>query len=264
MKVTIIGVGGLGGAIAAGLVQGQRSGAAHDVVDLSLCARRDETLAPFVGRARTFADARAAVEGADVVVLAVKPTGTPALLAEIAPSLGAGAIVVSCAAGVPLARLAGHAAVARAMPNIGALKAASTTAICLGPGCVPDRDRPRLHRVFEAVGVVREVTDEAALHAITAVGASAPAFLLVAVEALVDAGVEAGLPRADALAWARGALVAAAARLDDGVEPQAIRALVTSPAGTTAAGVAQLEEHAARAAFQAAVRAAVARSRALG
>jgi pyrroline-5-carboxylate reductase len=149
------------------------------------------------------------------------------------------------------------------MPNIGALKATSTTALCLGAGCVAARDLPRLRRVFQSVGVVRDVVDENALHAITAVGASGPAFVLVAVEALVDAGVEAGLPRVEALAWARGALTAAAARLDDGIEPQAIRALVTSPAGTTAAGLAKLEEHGVRAAFLAAGRAAVARSREL-
>jgi pyrroline-5-carboxylate reductase len=265
MKVTIIGIGGLGSAIAAGLVGAVAAvdAAGDEAIALTLCGRREASIAPFAERARTTTDARRAVADADVVVLAVKPAHTPALLADVSSALAADAVVVSCAAGVPLSRLLGHAAVARAMPNIGALRAASTTALCLGTGCVVERDLPRLRRVFQAVGSVREVADEKALHAITAVGASGPAFVLLAIEALADGGVEAGLPRAEAVAWARGALLAAAARLDDGTEPQAIRALVTSPAGTTAAGLGQLEEHGARAAYLAAVRAAVARSREL-
>jgi pyrroline-5-carboxylate reductase len=278
MKVTIIGVGGLGSALAHGLLTARdprsaRSadvtdvtdvGALADAIELTLCARREGSLAAYDGRARLLVDARAAVVGADVVVLAVKPRGTPELLTHIAGALPREAVVVSCAAGVPLQKLVGHAAVARAMPSIGAQKQQSTTALCLGPGCVAARDLPRLRRVFRAVGEVREVVDEAWLHTVTAVGASGPAFLLLACEALVDAAVEQGLPRGEALAWARGALVAAAARLEADVEPQAVRTLVTSPAGTTAAGLAQLEERAVRAAFQSAVRAAVARSKELG
>jgi pyrroline-5-carboxylate reductase len=259
MKITIIGVGGLGSALAAGLLA---SGDAD--IDLTLCARREGMLDPFRGRARLLVDARAAVVDADVVVLAVKPKGTPELLGHIAPAVSREAVVVSCAAGVTLQRLAGHGAIARAMPSIGAQKRASTTAICLGPGCSGARDLPRLRRIFEAVGTVREVADESWLHVITAVGASGPAFLLLACEALVDAGVEQGLPRHEALAWARGALTAAAARLEEDVEPLALRALVTSPGGTTAAGLARLEERAVRAAMQAAVRAAADRSRELG
>jgi pyrroline-5-carboxylate reductase len=86
---------------------------------------------------------------------------------------------------------------------------------------------------------------------------------LLALEALVDAGVEQGLPRADALAFARGALLAAAARVGDGVEPAAVRATVTSPAGTTAAGLAVLERAGVRAGFLDAVRAATERSKEL-
>ena len=83
MKVTIIGVGGLGSAIAEGLLASSRDAARApgDDVELTLCARREASLAPFAGRAHTGTDARAAVVGADVVVLAVKPAGTAALLA---------------------------------------------------------------------------------------------------------------------------------------------------------------------------------------
>ena len=149
------------------------------------------------------------------------------------------------------------------MPNIGALRGVSTTAVCLGPTDDTARDSARLQRVFGVVGTVKVVIDEQQLHAITAVAASGPAWLLLAVEALVDGAVEHGIPRADALVWARGALVAAAARLDDGVEPLQVRAQVTSPGGTTAAGLAVLEAAGLRSAIQRAVGAAIDRSRAV-
>jgi pyrroline-5-carboxylate reductase len=264
MKVTIVGVGGLGTALASGLLAADPNGAARGVA-LTLCARRPETAARFIGRARVEPDARQAVAGADIVVLAVKPGATPALLADVAAAAAADAVVVSCAAGISLSTLAAAAAgafaLARAMPNIGAQKGASTTALCLGQRSVVARDLPRLQRVFASVGDVRVVENEQWMHAITAIGASGPAFLWLAVEALVDAGVEAGLPRTEALAWARGALTAAASRLDVDVEPQVLRAAVTSPAGTTAAGLARLEDRAVRAAFLEAARAAASRSR---
>jgi pyrroline-5-carboxylate reductase len=258
MKITIIGVGGLGTALARGLID-----SGDDDLELTLCARRAGSLDSFANQCHLAFDARTAVAGADVVVLAVKPRGTPELLAHVAPALDGDAVVVSCAAGVTLARLVGHPAVARAMPNVGAQERASTTALYLGPDCLPTRDRPRLHQVFAAVGDVREVADEGWFHAVTAVGASGPAFLLLACEAMADAAVEVGLPRDDALAWARAAVVAAAARFQPGLEPQQIRATITSPGGTTAAGLSALESGAVRAAFADAVRAAVARSREL-
>ncbi len=251
MKVAILGVGGLGSAMAAGL--------ARQGIALALADRHPDKLEPFSATAEIYADPAAAAAAADVVVLAVKPKATAALARSL--TLGPDAVLVSCAAGIPTASLPGAAA--RAMPSIGAAVGASTTAVFLSERCVPARDLPRILEVFGALGPVREVFDEKHLHAATAVAASAPAWLLVAVEALVDGGVEAGLPRADALAFARGALEAAAARLEEGAEPQALRALVTSPAGTTAAGHAALERAGVRAAFQEAVRAAVARSQEL-
>ncbi len=258
MRTAILGCGGLGAALARGLL-GQTD------FDVALCDRHAEKVAPFVGtRARAAADARSAVQGADVVVLAVKPKAVPALLAEIDGALNDEALVVSCAAGVPLKRLEAllsQGAVARAMPNIGASVCAGTTAVVLGRGADPARDRARLDRLFAAVGTVKVVVDEAQLHAITAVAASGPAWVFLVVEALVEGGVEAGLPRHDAEAYAAGALRAAAALLDSGKATAGeLRAQVTSPGGTTVAGLAALERAAVRAAFMDAVRAAVARS----
>jgi pyrroline-5-carboxylate reductase len=260
MNVTIVGVGGLGGALAAGLI-----GAVD--VDLCVCARRSASLEAWRGRARTSLELTAAVAGADVVIVAVKPKHVLDVVAQLGPALTAGALVVSCAAGVSFASLQAVApvgvAIARAMPNIGATRRASTTGVLLGPGTDAARDRARVRTVFAAVGDVFEVVDEAALHVVTATAASGPAFLLLAVEAMVDAGVEHGLTRADALVCARGALQAAAARLERDVEPSLIRGHVTSPGGTTAAGLAALERGATRHAFRDAVAAAIARSIAL-
>jgi pyrroline-5-carboxylate reductase len=257
LQVTIIGIGGLGAALASGLV-----GVAD--VELTLCARHPDTTASYEGQARLVADIGAAVIDADVVVVAVKPKDIGAVLHAASSHLAPEALVVSCAAGVSLAKLAtavgSSSPVARAMPNIGARVKASTTALVLGASSNVARDDERLKRVFGALGTVKRIDDEQQLHAITAVAASAPAWLLLAVEALVDGAVEQGISRSDALTWARGALVAAAARLDDGAEPLTLRAQVTSPAGTTAAGLAVLEEAGVRSAFQRAVAAAAAKS----
>lgn len=257
MKVTIVGVGGLGGALAQGLLRGGHS--------LTLVDRHPEKLALILAlgsAARTATDAATGVAGAEVVLLTVKPKDTRAMASSLASALAPDALLVSCAAGIALAGLRDGAAVARAMPNIGAAKGASTTAVFLGPSCARGRDLARIQATLGAVGSVIEVTDEDWLHAAAALAASGPAFLLLGVESLVEAGLEAGLPRAMALAFAAGALRAAAARLEEGIEPSALRAQVTSPNGMTAAGLGKLE--AARALYVDAVRAAITRSRELG
>jgi pyrroline-5-carboxylate reductase len=273
MKVALIGVGGLGGALAHGLLGGHSTppgtspgappkhhGPGHVV---TLVDRHPDKLAPLLARGATVAaSAQEAVAGAEVVLLCVKPKDTRALAASVASALPRDALLVSCAAGIALAGLRDGAPVARAMPNIGAAKGASTTAVFLGPACDRTRDVARLQATLGAVGSVVEVPDEDWVHAATAIAASGPAFLLLGVEALVEAGLEAGLPRNTALAFAAGALRAAAARLEQGVEPSSLRAQVTSPNGTTAAGLGKLEG--ARALYVDAVRAAITRSRELG
>jgi pyrroline-5-carboxylate reductase len=269
MKVCIIGLGGLGGALVGGILAANDEAKSADgsgAVELVACGRRSASLDAFRGRCHVETDAAVAVVGADVVCLAVKPKGTVELLEHIAPHLGDGALVVSCAAGVTMAALsagAPHVVIARAMPNIGAQRRASTTAVFLGSRADVVRDRARLHTVFGAVGDVVDIADEGQLHAVTAIAASGPAFVLLMIEAMVDAGVEHGLSRADALACARGALVAATSRLDGRQEPGAVRAHVTSPGGTTAAGLAVLEREACRGAVAGAVAAAVAKSKAM-
>ncbi len=264
MKVSIIGIGGLGGALVNGILAAKAEGRGGDAIDVLACGRRAASLDAFRGRCDVETDAAVAVAAADVVVLAVKPKGTVELVKHIASHLAKDAIVVSCAAGVGLAALSADVdvAIARAMPNIGAQRRASTTATCLGSKASPTH-RARLHHVFGAVGDVVDIADESQLHVVTAVAASGPAFVLLMIEALTDAGVEHGLSRAEALTCARGALVAAAARLDAHHEPAMVRAHVTSPGGTTAAGLAALEREAFRGVVATSVAAAVAKSKAM-
>lgn len=261
LRVALIGCGGLGGALARGL--GWRPELDLTLADLN--AEKAHALIDGASRARVAPSAEEAARDADIVVLAVKPHQMVAVMSAIGKTVGADALLVSCAAGLPLAAMEkarGKAALARAMPNVGASVGACTTAAVLGAGCEEQRDIDRLEAVFGVVGEMRVVRDEQNLHPITALSGSGPAFALLALEAMEDAGVAAGLSREDARFFARGAFSAAAALgQDTEVPPAAIRARITSPGGTTIAGLLKLEETGARAAFIAAVQAATRRSK---
>jgi pyrroline-5-carboxylate reductase len=254
IHVGIVGVGHLGGALAKGL-------AAHRL-QTTLLVRRPEHASMWGAAAGTDPSRLHTV---DVCFLAVKPASTLAALAEVAPHLRSDALVISCAAGVSGDALAAACLqpVARAMPNIGAAVGASTTAVWFGARC-DAKQRPLALATLAPLGEVREISNEDQLHTVTAIAASAPAWILLVVEALADAAVQQGLPRADAVAYAAGALRAAQARLGAAQEPSSLRTEVTSPAGTTAAGLFALEQRAVRAAFQEATDKAVQRSRELG
>jgi len=257
VRVGLIGCGGLGGAIARGLAS---------EVDLLVCDRHPERIeAAAPGRAATLAGAVAA---RDVVLVAVKPAHVGGVLADARAHLGPETLVLSLAAGVSLKAIAdvvgARQPIARAMPNVGVRARAGASGYVLGEGCDVTRDESRILHVLGVIGTVFRVPREEQLHPVTAVNGSGPAFLMLVVEALVEGGVQAGLPRDIATASALGAVRAGAALLDQGLAPEAIRAAVTSPGGTTAAGLFALEERAVRGAVQAAVLAATDRARTLG
>lgn len=263
LRVALIGCGGLGGALARGL--GWRP--ELDLILADLDGQKAESLIDGASRARVAPSAEEASREADVVVLAVKPHQIVSVMASISKTVGPETLLVSCAAGLALSAMEkarGKSALVRAMPNVGASVGACTTAVVLGAGCEEQRDIRRLESVFGAVGEMRVVRDEQMLHPITALSGSGPAFALLALEAMEDAGVAAGLGRADARFFARGAFSAAAALTQEpDVAPASIRARITSPGGTTIAGLLKLDEEGARAAFIAAVQAAAARSKAM-
>jgi pyrroline-5-carboxylate reductase len=202
---------------------------------------------------------------ADGVIVATKPADVPSALGAAA-SVGLRR-VLSIAAGVGLTSLEKAAGVGvpvvRAMPNTPAMVGAGAAA--MSPGAhAGSEDLAWAGSILGAVGTVVEVP-EASLDAVTGLSGSGPAYVFLVAEALTDAGVHAGLPRAVADALVRQTLLGAARLLAEGEDgPEALRAAVTSPGGTTAAGLRVLEERAVRAALLDAVAAATARSRELG
>ena len=202
---------------------------------------------------------------ADGVVLAVKP-GTTGAAARAAGDAGC-ARVLSIAAGVTIAALESAlpagTPVVRAMPNTPALIGAGAAAIA-GGSSAGEVDLAWAEEVLGAVGVVVRV-DEPLLDAVTGLSGSGPAYVFLVAEALIDAGVLVGLSRELASTLAVQTLLGSARLLAESTDgPEALRAAVTSPGGTTAAALAVLEDRAVRAAFLGAVRAATERSRALG
>lgn len=216
---------------------------------------------------RTFASNVEACRWADTIVLAVKPQVLPHVLAEIAGQIAPDKLVISIVAGVTTETiregLGGHARVVRAMPNMPAVVGASATAIAPASGA-GDAELDEAEALFRGVGTVVRVAENM-LDAVTGLSGSGPAYAFIAIEALSDAGVRAGLPREVALKLAAQTLLGAGKLvLETGEHPGKLKDMVTSPAGTTIAGVAALERAGLRNALIEAVTAATARSKQLG
>ncbi len=209
----------------------------------------------------------AAVRGADVVMLAVKPQILDRILGEVGNAVSADALVVSIAAGVPCsaieAQLPAGVRVCRAMPNTPAVVDAGATAIAAGTWAKPE-DMAQVRTIFEAVGQVIEV-EETLLDAVTGLSGSGPAYVFMIIEALSDAGVKVGLPRYQAQALAAQTVLGSAKLLiETGEHPGVLKDKVTSPGGTAISGLHTLEEGGLRTTLINAVVAATERSRQLG
>ncbi|WP_435009652.1 pyrroline-5-carboxylate reductase [Tundrisphaera lichenicola] len=203
------------------------------------------------------------VRGSDVIILAVKPQSMAGVLAELRPLITPDHLVMSVAAGVSLATLAeglgADRRLARVMPNTPALVGEGAAAYCLGPTARPD-DESIVAECLNAVGLAFRVP-ESQLDAVTGLSGSGPAFVYIVIEALSDGGVRAGLPREIATALAAQTVLGAAKMvLETGEHPGRLKDQVTSPAGTTIAGVHALERGGVRAALIDAVEAAYRRS----
>jgi pyrroline-5-carboxylate reductase len=207
-----------------------------------------------------------AVVEAQTVILTVKPQDMSDLLVEIAPSIKPGALVVSLAAGVDTgfieSRLAEGVAVVRVMPNTPAQVDEGMAAI--SPGSHSTQDHlDRVAEILSATGRVITVP-ERYQDAVTAISGTGPAYLFFVVEAMIEAGVHLGLPRNTATELVVQTMLGSAKLLrETGEHPTVLRERVTSPGGTTAAAVRQLEDHKVRAAFLVAMEAARDRSREL-
>jgi pyrroline-5-carboxylate reductase len=207
-----------------------------------------------------------AARKADTLALVVKPQDMGDLLAEIEGELRPGQLVVSLAAGITTSfiesRVPEGVAVVRVMPNTPALVDEGMAAISPGSHC-DDRHLAEAEALMASVGRVLRIP-ERQQDAVTAISGSGPAYIFFVVESMIEAGVHLGLPRSTATDLVVQTVVGSAKMLrETGSHPVVLREQVTSPAGTTAAALRELEIHKVRAAFLAAMEAARDRSRAL-
>lgn len=246
MTTAIYGVGSMGGAILEAL-----AGAGTEVLAVEGNPQRAAELRESHAGRETVdvVDAATAAERAEVHLIIVKPYSVAGLLEEIGPSLRPGSIVLSLALGVSLEDLAAGlpegTAVIRGMPNTPAKVGLGMTV--LSPAeAVTDEQLDRVRTLLEPTGQTL-VLPESQQGVATALSGSAPAYFYLVVEAMVDAGVAAGLTREQARTLAAGAAHGAGAMLTEtGEEPAVLRAQVTSPGGSTAAALARLEAHGVR------------------
>lgn len=264
--IAIIGVGKMGEALLSGLL---RAGHAPDEVAAveKITARSEEITGKYGVPALSLEEA---AEKADTLVVAVKPQDMESTLAALAGGLaaGPGKLVISIAAGVTttfIERCLGPAKVpvVRVMPNTPALVGEAVSVLSPGSSAAGEH----LARAEELLSVAGKVLrlPEAQQDTATALSGSGPAYVYYVAEAMIDAGVCAGMPRSSARELVIQTLFGAATMLrDSGEHPVILREAVTSPGGTTAAAVGELEKHGVRAAFLAAIEAARDRARELG
>ncbi|KAL0316770.1 UNVERIFIED_CONTAM: Pyrroline-5-carboxylate reductase [Sesamum radiatum] len=205
------------------------------------------------------------VQESDVVVFSVKPQVVKDVVLQLRPLLSEKKLLVSVAAGVKLKDLqewAGHSRFIRVMPNTPAAVGVAASVIGLGAAATKD-DGELISKLFGAIGKVW-TADEKLFDAITGLSGSGPAYIYLAIEALADGGVAAGLPRELALGLASQTVLGAASMaVTGGKHPGQLKDDVASPGGTTIAGIHELEKAGFRGILMNAVVAAAKRSREL-
>jgi pyrroline-5-carboxylate reductase len=261
--LALIGGGKIGEALLTGLLRG------HYSTDEIVVVEKHEDRAAYLNKTYgvRIADPASAAAAASTLLIAVKPQDIAALLNELAPVVGPQHLVVSVAAGIPTTTLAAGlpdgVPIVRCMPNTPALVDQAMTAVAAGEHATEEH-LATAERLLASVGKVARVP-ESQLDAVTALSGSGPAYFFYLVEAMIDAGILLGLPRALAAELIVQTAVGAATMLrDSGEHPVQLREAVTSPGGTTIAAIRELEVHGVRAAFLAAIEAAAKRSRELG
>ena len=257
--VAILGAGVMGETLLSGLLRAGRPSA-----DLVISERRAERAAELRDKyGVTVVTNVEAAEAADTLVIVVKPQDMGALCDEISAAVRPGALVVSLAAGITTEVLESHlpagTPVVRVMPNTPALVDQGMSAIAAGAHC----DEPHLAEAQSLLGAVGRVVrvDEKHLDAVTAISGSGPAYVFYVAEAMIEAGVFLGMPRATATELVVQTFYGAATMLrETGEHPSVLRENVTSPGGTTVAALRTLDDHKVRAAFISALEAARDRS----
>ncbi|WP_050463974.1 pyrroline-5-carboxylate reductase [Herbaspirillum autotrophicum] len=264
IRIAVIGGGNMASALVKGLAGNVTAASNIWVVDVNPAAL--QVLAAQFG-VKTGSDIAAAIQGADVILLAVKPQHMDQVLQEIAPGL-AGQLVISLAAGLQTRQLSsglrGHSAIVRAMPNTPALIGRGMTGLFAMAGVTPQQ-RELVSAMLSAVGKILWFDEEGMLDAVTGVSGSGPAYVFQFIEALQKAAQEVGISAADARVLAIETVAGAAQLAATSEEPvQVLRERVTSKGGTTFAGLTSLGNDGFDNVVANAVKAAVARSRELG
>lgn len=263
LRLGAIGVGSMGSAIVRGVAGDLLTAAQIWITDIykppvdELC----EELG--VNRA---ADIAQLVESVDCILYAAKPNNVPEIFPEIAASISAHQWLISIAAGVPAVKLESYfsppAPIVRVMPNI-TISVGAAVSVIAGGSAATDNHLKLTQAIFDTVGK-SFIRDDTYLNAVTGLSGSGPAFVFLFIEALADAGVQVGLTRTDAFQLAVQTVLGASKMLEKTEEhPAMLKNLVTTPGGTTAAGLYELERGRLRAIVADAVIAATKRAEAL-
>jgi pyrroline-5-carboxylate reductase len=264
-RVGFIGAGKMATALARGLCHSGFTSADRIIASDVLPAAR-ESFSRETGARAAAANSEVAA-ASDILVLAVKPQQFWSVLEELKAHIGLPHLLISIAAGIPIATmtavLGSSARLVRVMPNTPCLVNASASAYCLG-GAATRADGDTVAAMLNSVGISFE-TPESLLDAVTGLSGSGPAYVCLMIEALADGGVRMGLPRDTAQKLAAQTLMGTAKMmLETGQHPGALKDAVASPAGTTIAGLHELERGGLRASLMNAVEAATLRSIELG
>jgi pyrroline-5-carboxylate reductase len=263
-RIAILGAGKIGEALVAGLVSsGWR--APQDIVVTARRAERVDELTTRYGVAGTLSNAEA-VDGAGIVVIAVKPQDIDALLTDVSGLLTPRHTVLSVAAAIPTATIEKHLAegvpVVRAMPNTPSTVHEGMAGVCPGAHATEDHLREAEELLAHVGRTVRVAEDY--MDAVTAVSGSGPAYFALLAESMIEAGLLLGLSREVSTDLVVQTMLGTAKLLrDERIHPVELRELVTSPGGTTIAAIRELEQAGVRAAFLNAIQAAMERSREL-
>ena len=264
-RIAVIGAGKMGSTLIHALLE--RTGLQPEQIVATRKQREPlEKLAELEGVAIS-TENLAAIQGADVILLCVKPQMVGDVLDQLGPELEANQILVSIVAGVTTAQIEAHIGsknpVVRAMPNTPSLIGAGMTAVCGGQNATQDHIESS-RKIFAALGRPM-VLEEKHFDAVTGLAASGPAFVYIIIEALAEGGVKVGLPRNVATELAAQACFGASKMvIDTGAHPALLKDDVTTPAGCTMDGILTLEEGGLRVTLIKAVVEATRRSGELG
>ncbi|MGN0242932.1 MAG: pyrroline-5-carboxylate reductase [Lachnospiraceae bacterium] len=208
-----------------------------------------------------------AAEKADILYLCVKPNILPCVVSEIAPVVGDNTLIISIAAGQSIKKIEGYfekpISLVRVMPNTPALVGESMSALCHNQ-TVTEEQKETVSCLFEQLGRSKWVA-ETLMDTVTGISGSSPAYVFLFIEAMADAAVKYGMPRADAYEFCAQAVLGSAKMvLETGKHPGELKDMVCSPSGTTIEAVAKLEETGFRNSIIAATSACIEKSKEMG